>query len=100
MWDVGIISERPEIQASLLSRGLRPITVRDVLRVVEGAITTGSPKNPNITKDSSYDGFSQSQIVLSFGMINKASTGTANEGWRDPTYEISSPVWHGFAHCH
>ncbi|KAH6971231.1 hypothetical protein BKA56DRAFT_636127 [Ilyonectria sp. MPI-CAGE-AT-0026] len=71
--DVGNISERPEIQASLLSRGLRPITVRDVLRVVEGAIATGSPKNPNITKDSSYDDFSQSQIVLSFGMIDKAT---------------------------
>ncbi|KAJ4245551.1 Highly reducing polyketide synthase gpy1 [Fusarium torreyae] len=71
--DVGNISERPEIQASLLSRGLRPITVRDVLRVVEGAIATGSPNNPNITKDSPYDDFSQSQIVLSFGMIDKAT---------------------------
>ncbi|KAJ4309380.1 Highly reducing polyketide synthase gpy1 [Fusarium piperis] len=71
--DVGNISERPEIQASLLSRGLRPITVRDVLRVVEGAIATGSPKNPNLAKDSSYDGFSQGQIVLSFGMIDKAT---------------------------
>lgn len=71
--DVGNISERPEIQASLSSRGLRPITVRDVLRVVEGAIATGSPKNPYITKDSSYDDFSQSQIVLSFGMIDKAT---------------------------
>ncbi|KPM38704.1 Lovastatin diketide synthase LovF [Neonectria ditissima] len=71
--DVGNISERPEIQASLSSRGLRPITVRDVLRVVEGAIATGSPKNPHITRDSSYDDFSQSQIVLSFGMIDKAT---------------------------
>nr|ALQ32854.1 putative polyketide synthase [Fusarium foetens] len=70
--DVGNISERPEIQASLLSRGLRPITVRDVLRVVEGAIATGSPKNPNIN-DSTYDSFVQSQIVLSFGMIDKAT---------------------------
>ncbi|EXL71154.1 hypothetical protein FOPG_13052 [Fusarium oxysporum f. sp. conglutinans race 2 54008] len=70
--DVGNISERPEIQASLLSRGLRPITVRDVLRVVEGAIATGSPKNPNIN-DSTYDSFIQSQIVLSFGMIDKAT---------------------------
>ncbi|EPS41648.1 hypothetical protein H072_4451 [Dactylellina haptotyla CBS 200.50] len=71
--DVGNISERPEIQASLLSRGLRPITVRDVLRVVEGAIATGSPKNPTITKRSSYDELSQSQIVLSFGMIDRAT---------------------------
>ncbi|KAJ4195592.1 Highly reducing polyketide synthase gpy1 [Fusarium falciforme] len=71
--DVGNISERPEIQASLLSRGLRPITVRDVLRVVEGAIATGSPKNANLTRDSSYDDFSKSQIVLSFGMIDKAT---------------------------
>ncbi|KAF3104358.1 Highly reducing polyketide synthase gpy1 [Orbilia oligospora] len=71
--DVGNISDRPEIQASLLSRGLRPITVRDVLRVVEGAIATGSPKNPTVTKGSSYDGFSQSQIVLSFGMIDKTT---------------------------
>ncbi|KAF3229744.1 Highly reducing polyketide synthase gpy1 [Orbilia oligospora] len=71
--DVGNISDRPEIQATLLSRGLRPITVRDVLRVVEGAIATGSPKNPTITNDSSYDEFSQSQIVLSFGMIDKTT---------------------------
>lgn len=70
--DVGNISERPEIQASLLSRGLRPITVRDVLRVVEGAIATGSP-NANLARDSSYDDFSKSQIVLSFGMIDKAT---------------------------
>ncbi|KAF4990487.1 hypothetical protein FGRMN_8444 [Fusarium graminum] len=69
--DVGNISDRPEIQASLLSRGLRPITVRDVLRVVEGAIVTGSPK-PGVAQDS-YDGFSQSQIVLSFGMIDKVT---------------------------
>jgi acyl carrier protein len=46
--------------------------VRDVLRVVEGAIATGSPKNPNIN-DSTYDSFVQSQIVLSFGMIDKAT---------------------------
>ncbi|GKU05501.1 unnamed protein product [Fusarium langsethiae] len=71
--DVGNISERPEIQASLLSRGLRPITVRDVLRVVEGAIATGCPKQVNTAKDSGYDEFSQSQIVLSFGMIDKAT---------------------------
>ncbi|CAJ0547104.1 Ff.00g017310.m01.CDS01 [Fusarium sp. VM40] len=69
--DVGNISDRPEIQASLLSRGLRPITVRDVLRVVEGAIVTGSPR-PKITGDS-YDYFAQSQIVLGFGMIDKAT---------------------------
>ncbi|KAG8359240.1 Compactin diketide synthase mokB [Fusarium venenatum] len=71
--DVGNISERPEIQASLLSRGLRPITVRDVLRVVEGAIATGYPKQVNTASDSVYDGFLQSQIVLSFGMIDKAT---------------------------
>ncbi|KAG8672441.1 Highly reducing polyketide synthase pks8 [Fusarium poae] len=71
--DVGNISERPEIQASLLSRGLRPITVRDVLRVVEGAIATGHPKQVNAANDSVYDDFLQSQIVLSFGMIDKAT---------------------------
>ncbi|KAF5017371.1 hypothetical protein F66182_10702 [Fusarium sp. NRRL 66182] len=71
--DVGNISERPDIQAALLARGLKPITVRDVLRVVEAAIATGSPKNPDTTKDSSYDHFSQSQIVLSFGMIDRAT---------------------------
>ncbi|KAK6711597.1 Highly reducing polyketide synthase gpy1 [Fusarium graminearum] len=71
--DVGNISERPEIQASLLSRGLRPITVRDVLRVVEGAIATGTPKQVNAVTESAYDDFSQSQIVLSFGMIDKAT---------------------------
>ncbi|OBS24644.1 hypothetical protein FPOA_05184 [Fusarium poae] len=71
--DVGNISERPEIQASLLSRGLRPITVRDVLRVVEGAIATGHPKQVNTDNDSVYDDFLQSQIVLSFGMIDKAT---------------------------
>ncbi|RGP76705.1 polyketide synthase [Fusarium longipes] len=70
--DVGNISERPEIQASLLSRGLRPITVRDVLRVVEGAIATGSPRSSTVD-DSAYDDFSQSQIVLSFGMIDKTT---------------------------
>ncbi|RSL92940.1 hypothetical protein CDV31_014921 [Fusarium ambrosium] len=70
--DVGNISERPEIQASLLSRGLRPITVRDVLRVVEGCIATGSP-SANLARDSSYDDFSKGQIVLSFGMIDKAT---------------------------
>lgn len=71
--DVGNISERPKIQASLLSRGLRPITVRDVLRVVEGAIATGTPKQVNAVTESAYDDFSQSQIVLSFGMIDKAT---------------------------
>lgn len=71
--DVGNISERPEIQASLLSRGLRPVTVRDVLRVVEGAIATGSLNNSNMTKETPYDDFSQGQIVLSFGMIDKAT---------------------------
>ncbi|KAK6356106.1 Highly reducing polyketide synthase gpy1 [Orbilia javanica] len=71
--DVGNISERPEIQASLLSRGLRPITVRDVLRLVEGAIATGSPRNPTLTTDFSYDHFSKGQIVLGFGMIDKAT---------------------------
>ncbi|KAF4335133.1 polyketide synthase [Fusarium beomiforme] len=47
--------------------------VEDVGNINErpGAIATGSPKNPNITKDSSYDDLSQSQIVLSFGMIDK-----------------------------
>ncbi|KAM0343817.1 hypothetical protein ACHAPU_008247 [Fusarium lateritium] len=69
--DVGNISERPEIQASLLSRGLRPITVRDVLRVVEGAIVTGTPK-PDVA-EGPLDSFSQSQIILSFGMIDKAT---------------------------
>ncbi|KAJ4025085.1 Highly reducing polyketide synthase gpy1 [Fusarium irregulare] len=72
--DVGNISERPEIQASLLSRGLRPITVRDVLRVVEGAIATGLPENPTAPKGSAYDNFAQGQIVLSFGMIDKATS--------------------------
>lgn len=72
--DVGNISERPDIQASLLSRGLRPITVRDVLRLVEAAIVVGSPNKSKITEDNScYDDFSQSQIVLSFGMIDKAT---------------------------
>ncbi|KAF4445362.1 putative polyketide synthase [Fusarium austroafricanum] len=70
--DVGNISERPEIHASLISHGLRPVTVRDVLRVVEGAIATGSPQASSIA-NGSYDDFSQSQIVLSFGMIDKAT---------------------------
>lgn len=85
--DVGNISERPEIQASLLSRGLRPITVRDVLRVVEGAIATGSPKKSKITWDSSYDDFSRSQIVLSFGMIDKATADW--QSWaKDPKFGL------------
>lgn len=56
--NIGYVSRKPETEAMFSSRGLQPLSEKDILEAVEAAITTGQPRSSDI-----YDPFSSSQII-------------------------------------
>lgn len=84
--DIGNVGQRPDIHASLESRGFKSVMVKDILRVMDAAIATS--ESPSLLDDNdqhSYDPLATNQIIMSFGMIEK-STETTQSWARDTKF--------------
>ncbi|KAJ5560795.1 type I iterative PKS [Penicillium sp. DV-2018c] len=93
--EVGYVGEHPDIESRLLATGIKPISLKDVVDILEAAILTRPRTLHDPSGTSQDDAYAHSQFIMGFSSIDKLTSGSqtwAKDKKFDPLRSMDSDI--------